>query len=80
MNLLSLQFLVFGIVLVIAFYAVPKRFQWWVLLIASMLFYGMSGIKNVIFIILLMLSTDHLFNVIISIVLFSLMCFSVNFL
>ncbi len=57
MNLLSLQFLVFGIVLVIVFYAVPKRFQWWILLIASMLFYGMSGIKNVIFIMITATST-----------------------
>lgn len=57
MNLLSLQFLVFGIVLVIAFYAVPKRFQWWVLLIASMLFYSVSGIKNVIFIMITATST-----------------------
>ncbi len=52
MDIISLQFLVFSVVLVIAFYLVPKRFQWWVLLIASMLFYSVSGIKNVIYILI----------------------------
>lgn len=57
MDLLSMRFLIFGVVLVIALYAVPKRFQWWVLLAASMVFYSFSGFRNVIFIMITAVST-----------------------
>lgn len=57
MDLLSLGFLVFCIVLVVAYYIVPKRCQWWVLLAASMIFYCMSGVKNVLYILITATST-----------------------
>lgn len=57
MDLLSLGFILFCIALVIIYYSVPKRCQWWVLLIASMLFYSMSGIKNVLYVLVTATST-----------------------
>ena len=57
MSLTSLIFLSFCIVLVLVFYAVPKRWQWMVLLIASLLFYSMTGIRNVLFILITSLTT-----------------------
>ena len=40
MSLISEQFLVFAAVLVLAFYLVPKRLQWVLLLLASCVFYA----------------------------------------
>lgn len=50
MALTSLRFLVFALALLVVYYVVPKRVQWCVLLAASLLFYCMAGVKNVIFI------------------------------
>ena len=57
MSLTSIIFLIFCIALVLVFYLVPKRIQWVVLLIASLLFYSMTGIRNVIFILITSLTT-----------------------
>lgn len=38
MDLLTLGFLLFCIVLVIVYYLVPKAMQWWILLAASLVF------------------------------------------
>ena len=57
MNLLSVAFLLFCIVLVIVYFIVPKRFQWQVLLVFSLFFYGMSGIRNLLFILITACST-----------------------
>ena len=57
MDLLTLGFLLFCIVLVIIYYLVPKAMQWWVLLAASLYFYAMSGIKNMIYVLITALST-----------------------
>lgn len=46
----SISFLAFLSVVLLAYYIVPKRFQWAVLLIASYVFYLFSGIPQVIFI------------------------------
>ncbi len=50
MSIVSLKFLLFCVVLIVAYYLVPKKYQWWTLLIASMFFYYMTGIKNMLFI------------------------------
>ena len=57
MSLTSISFLLGCIALVILYYIIPKRFQWGLLLIASLLFYSMAGLKNVIFILITSLST-----------------------
>ena len=57
MDLLTLGFLLFCIVLVIVYYLVPKAMQWWILLAASLYFYAMSGIKNMIYVLITALST-----------------------
>ncbi len=51
MILSSLNFLVFLSIVLIAYYLVPKKIQWAVLLVASYVFYLFSGIDHVIFII-----------------------------
>ena len=50
MNLFSLEFVTLLIVLLLAFYLLPKRFQWICLLAASILFYAFSGPINLLFI------------------------------
>ncbi len=57
MNLLSFSFLVFCVILVIVYYLVPVRFQWWVLLAASLIFYAASGLRNLIFVLITASST-----------------------
>lgn len=52
MALNSITFLAFLAVVLIAYYLVPKRFQWVLLLIASYGFYLSSGVDNVLFIVL----------------------------
>ena len=43
MSILSLSFIVFVIVALIVYYLVPKRFQWQVLLVASIVFYFLAA-------------------------------------
>ena len=43
MNILSVTFLLFLVGLLPVYYLVPKRFQWWVLLAASLVFYAFGG-------------------------------------
>lgn len=57
MALTSLRFLLFAVVLVVVYYAVSKKFQWCILLAASMVFYCMAGLKNVIYILITAAST-----------------------
>lgn len=52
MSLVSEQFLLFSAILVIAFYLVPKRIQWLLLLGASCCFYASAGISNCIYIVI----------------------------
>ena len=47
----SLNFIMFLAVVIILYYALPKKVQWAVLLAASYTFYLFSGIKQVVFII-----------------------------
>ena len=57
MALTSIHFLLFSVGLLIVYYAVPKQFRWWVLLAASMCFYCMAGLKNVVYILVTATST-----------------------
>jgi Predicted membrane protein involved in D-alanine export len=50
MSILSLAFLVFLVITLVAYYLVPKRIQWWVLLAASVVFYCFAGIKYIAFV------------------------------
>ncbi len=52
MDLLSLRFLLFCAIVVIAYFALPKRAQWWVLLAASMVFYLSGGVRNIVFVLI----------------------------
>lgn len=56
MSILSIQFLLFLLGLMILYFALPKRFQWWVLLGFSLGFYGLGGLSNVPFILVTSLS------------------------
>lgn len=55
MSFLSLTYLIFFPVLLLAYYLLPKKWQPWILLLGSLVFYGLSGWKNLIFLILLAL-------------------------
>ena len=48
MSIISLSFLAFALLLLILYYAAPKRFQWWLLLIFSLGFYALSGASEAV--------------------------------
>lgn len=56
MTLFSIVFILFSIVLVVLYFLLPKRFQWIILLVASMAFYLTNGRKGFIFIIITIIS------------------------
>ena len=49
MSFVSLRFLLFAVILFVVYYAVPKRFQWMILLLASMVFYTVAGVAGLVF-------------------------------
>ena len=57
MNFYSFTFFLFLIISLVAYYLIPKKFQWLVLLSANTVFYAFSGIGNLIFILLSSLIT-----------------------
>ena len=50
MTYTSLAFALFCLVLLVAYYAVPKKSQWIVLLIGSVVFYLFSGVKYILYV------------------------------
>lgn len=52
MTILSVNFLLFIIVLIILYYCLPKRLQWPLLLLFSLVFYCSAGFENIIFILI----------------------------
>ena len=46
----SYEFLFFAGILLVLYYIVPKKTQWILLLLASYIFYGLSGLGNLFFI------------------------------
>ena len=67
MAITTLSFAAFVTLVVAFYYLLPKRFQWCVLLIASMLFYISFGIKNIVFILItattIYLAARWMFNI-----------------
>lgn len=47
----SYEFIIFAAGLLVIYYLIPKQTQWWLLLVASYIFYGLADIKYLIFII-----------------------------
>ena len=50
MSFTSFEFLLFVTVVIIAYYLVPKKYQWFLLLLASYAFYLSSGLAHVVYI------------------------------
>ncbi len=57
MTLTSIYFFCFVILTLFAYFTVPKRHQWIVLLIASYIFYAFSGIKHIAFLLFVTIVT-----------------------
>ncbi len=57
MSLISERFLLFALVLVVAFYVIPKKLQWVCLLVASCVFYAAAGLENCVYILVTALSS-----------------------
>ena len=53
----SFSFLLFAAAVILAYYLVPQRLQWWVLLIASYAFYFTAGPEYLVFILLTTVTT-----------------------
>lgn len=56
MSILSIKFIIFAASLVLLYFIVPKRFQWVVLLLASVLFYISAGLRGCEFILVTIVS------------------------
>ena len=52
MNILSVSFLLFAAGLFVLYFLIPKRFQWWLLLIFSLAFYALGGWLNLPFLLI----------------------------
>ena len=57
MSIVSVSFLLFALGLCVVYYAVPKRFQWWVLLAFSLAFYALGGLLNLPWMLMTAVST-----------------------
>ena len=57
MSLISLRFVAFMIILLVAYYTVPVKFQWKVLLVASLMFYLLANPVYIVFILISIVST-----------------------
>ena len=53
----SFSFLLFAAAVIAAYYLVPKKLQWWVLLIASYVFYLTADVRYLVFIVLTTVTT-----------------------
>lgn len=56
MSVISVGFILFIFATLVLYFLVPKKFQWTVLLVASMFFYCINGAENVIYILITALS------------------------
>ena len=57
MSLVSFKFAIFCVILLLCYFVLPKKIQWIVLLVFSLVFYSFAGIKNAIYIVITALST-----------------------
>ena len=53
----SFSFLLFAAAVIALYYLVPKKLQWWVLLIASYVFYLTADVRYLVFILLTTVTT-----------------------
>ena len=53
----SYEFLAFAVILIALYYIVPSKSQWWLLLAASYIFYGLAGAEYLVFIFTITLLT-----------------------
>ncbi len=53
----SYEFILFAAALFVLYYIIPKRFQWWLLLLASYVFYSFAGLGYLAYILATTLST-----------------------
>lgn len=52
MSIVSVRFVLFAIGLIVLYYLIPKRFQWWLLLVFSLCFYCLNGWQTLPFLLL----------------------------
>ena len=57
MSLVSITFLLFLLILIIIYFIVPQRLQWYVILLANVVFYAFSGISYLAFIVITSIAT-----------------------
>ena len=57
MTYTSITFALFFLILLVAYYVVPKKFQWVVLLIGSITFYLFSGVKYILYVLVTAFTT-----------------------
>lgn len=50
MSIVSFQFMLFSIVVVILYFMVPSKWQWMILLVANIMFYGFSGVRFLMYV------------------------------
>ena len=56
MSIITIGFVLFVAVVIVTYFVFPRRLQWVVLLIANFIFYAMSGVKLLLFIIITMVT------------------------
>ena len=52
MSIVSVRFILFALGLIVLYYLIPKRFQWWLLLACSLCFYCLNGWQALPFLLL----------------------------
>lgn len=52
MSIVSVRFILFALGLIVLYYLIPKRFQWWLLLACSLCFYCLNGWQTLPFLLL----------------------------
>ena len=57
MSYTSLVFALFCLILLFVYYVIPKKFQWMVLLVGSIVFYLFSGVKYILYVVITAFTT-----------------------
>ena len=57
MSIVSFEFLIFAICVLFVYFIIPKKWQWVVILVANIVFYGFSGIKYLTYMVITSLVT-----------------------
>lgn len=59
MNIISLKFLIFVLSFIVVYFAVPKKWQWIVVLFGNVIFYAFAGIEYIAYMLLVSLATFY---------------------